>query len=280
MEQNPDNNKTHCPHPIGTFQGIYKNSKGVFIKTKLNIPCGFSKCPVCKKNKLKKVKRRTNNGNFSEHVQRKGFRDNNYSYKFLTLTASGGDYRKETLPNDVYNKMIKDVDKLMRALKKKYGNFHYLRVSQSHKDGYPHLHFLLAGWAISPKGVLKTIRKLWTHKYKNGNVDIEVIKYGIGGALNYIIDYLGSDQVHQFGKNKRIFTSSRGALEPIKKKTWLQFDTRFKGQKLFQLFNKPYEEIILDVYEDEISIVCENKYLIKPQVPYWVANQNTINSLS
>ncbi len=61
--------------------------------------------------------------------------------------------------------------KLIRALKKRYGHFHYLKVVEPHGDGFPHFHVLLVGPGIAPKAVLQTIRDLWVDKYGMGNVD-------------------------------------------------------------------------------------------------------------
>ena len=68
--------------------------------------------------------------------------------------------------------MIKNFHKLIRAIKKKYGNFHYFRVCELHKDDIPHFHVLLAGNAIIPKSILESIENLWRYKYGMGFVKI------------------------------------------------------------------------------------------------------------
>ena len=64
-------------------------------------------------------------------------------------------------PEIVYDIMTESFHKLIRALKKQYGEFHYFRVNELQKDGTPHFHVLLAGNAIIPKDILDSIEDKW-----------------------------------------------------------------------------------------------------------------------
>ena len=73
-----------------------------------------------------------------------------YSVKFLTLTCPGEEYRKTHTPYEAYEEMSYCFDKLERAMKRKYGNFYFIKVPEAQRDGFPHFHalFLKALWSL------------------------------------------------------------------------------------------------------------------------------------
>ena len=139
-----------------------------------------------------------------------------YSIKLLTLTVPGRIFRRRYTPLEAYDQMAHNFDKLIRATKKRYGQFNYIRVVEPHRDGFPHFHIILVGDAIRPISVLPYIEALWRGKYKMGFVKMNVSKNPFNDgihAIRYITKYMTKD-LNNMGKNKRIFTASQGALMP------------------------------------------------------------------
>ena len=108
----------------------------------------------------------------------------------LTLTCPGETFRKNHTPEEALKIMNEFFEKLRKAMQKKWGCFHYLKITEPHKDGFPHFHVLIVGHAIAPKEVLGHIRSLWTEKYGMGNIDLQVLRKGLGAGVNYIMKYL------------------------------------------------------------------------------------------
>ncbi|MCK5312478.1 MAG: hypothetical protein KAJ62_10225 [Desulfobacteraceae bacterium] len=219
-----------CPNQVGAFSGITLDGKKV-IAGPLN--CNSLTCPVCQIRLKKRIFKRILHGGIGEDCTSK------YGFKFLTATYGGkekrqsaqlqlqidNDKRKEneklTLKEHIYNEMAFVFHKMIKALKKKYGNFHYFRVCEPHKDGIPHFHILFAGNAIIPKRILKSIEKLWCHKYGMGYVKINCVKFkNKKHAISYMLKYITKD-IQKVGKWKRIFSASQNALVKIIKKDWL-----------------------------------------------------------
>jgi hypothetical protein len=115
--------------------------------------------------------------------------------------------------------MNKFFEKLRKAMQKKWGRFHYLKITEPHKDGFPHFHVLIVGHAIASKEVLEHIRSLWTEKYGMGNIDLQVLRKGLGAGVNYIMKYL-TKSMKPIAKGFRIFTASKGALAKKQRPSW------------------------------------------------------------
>ena len=218
---------------IGVFQGLKVLVGGNFQAKRSPLKCDKWSCDDCRPFKSKKLYSRLMNGGLLEMAKIDGFR-NQYVVKLLTLTCPGKVYRDSKTPREAYADMTKCFDKLMRALKKNFGAFHYFRVREFQEDGYPHLHVILTGMNIASKGVLNAIRHLWQKKYKMGNVDIQVRKKGqtVENAIRYVLKYIQKAPVSKTDFEKvRLFTASRGALQKLfKRKTdWLLSKVQFKA---------------------------------------------------
>lgn len=212
-----------CPWPVGSFRGVTfdietGNHKGV----RAPIACGKWECKFCGPKNLKKLRARIYNGNISNDIVGAGGR---YCQKFLTLTCPGEVYRSSNTPAEAYEEMQNSYHKLMRALKKRLGDFYYLKVAEKHKDGYPHFHILLCGRAIKSKLVKDYIDQLWCKKYGMGYTWIEVIKHGLKAGVSYLSKYLtkAATECNRFARGKRLFTASKGALAKSYRSTtkWL-----------------------------------------------------------
>jgi hypothetical protein len=216
-QKKSDPEYSFCPKPVGHFRGVRHVEDGNYVGIRSNIACKRWQCPYCGPRKVKNLKRRIYKGNIAQLNQKKGFRPSRYGCKLLTLTVPGEAYRACKSPEDALQDASKAFHKLTRALKKKYGEYMYLRIVEPHKDGFPHFHILLVGDAIAPKEILESIRELWTFKYGMGNIDIQIIKKGFKAGVKYITKYITKD-LKPICKGARIFSSSRNALEPLPKK--------------------------------------------------------------
>jgi len=236
----------YCPTPVGYFQGVKHVQRSKHLGIRTNIACKYWNCSYCGPRKVKYLKRRIYRGEIAKSYSRKGFRPTGYEQKFLTLTAPGREYRNTHSPEEAYKEMQDHFHKLIRALKKYFGDFMYLRVVEPHKDGFPHLHVLLVGSAIVPKEILGKIRKLWVHTYGMGNVDLQVIKKGFRAGVKYITKYITKD-IKQICKGSRIFSSSKNALEPLPKKAPWEYSKFYLGV-IRQLKNDKPELFEIEIY--------------------------------
>jgi hypothetical protein len=149
--------------------------------------------------------------------------------------------------------MIKNFHKLIRALKKKHGNFHYFRICELHKDEIPHFHILLAGNAIIPKQILESIEKLWRGRYEMGFVKINCVKFkNKKHAISYMLKYITKD-IQKVGKWKRIFSASQNSLAKIVKTDWLQVEVH-----IGRVTDKGIQEIAID--ESKFQELCKDQH--------------------
>ncbi|CCK81150.1 rolling circle replication-associated protein [Desulfobacula toluolica] len=258
-----------CPNSIGAFSGITIDGKKIVAGT---LPCNSWHCPSCQKRLKKKLYRRILQGAIGDDLT------SPYAFKFLTLTFGGKEARAQastqlkehnenlilerkeplTLKEYIYDIMVHNFHKLIRALKKKYGNFHYFRVAELHKDGIPHFHILFAGNAIIPKGILASIENLWRSKYGMGFVRINCVKFrDKKHAIRYMLKYITKD-IQKIGKWKRIFSASRGSLVKIFKNDWLAVNVH-----VGHVTDKGIEEMILDEVRIRESIIPDLSPLSK-----------------
>lgn len=212
--------------PLGSTQGSFFmcTPHGKFVAAYLDggkahglvvpIRCHKWTCEYCGKKKRKQLFARALNGAIAQPV--KGFRPQ-YTHKLLTLTCPGSEYRAAHTPAEALADMTAKWNLMNRALKKRLGNFHYIKVLEWQKDGFPHFHILLAGRVIVPKSILNEFRRAWTEYYGMGNIDIQKNSSGtIKELVRYILKYLTKTNI-TLPKGKRLFTASRGALAPLKK---------------------------------------------------------------
>ena len=204
----------------GCYTGFFKGVQRVDFRTykgvKTNTKCKMWGCPTCRPINVRKLRARIFNGNMNQFIK-KGYR---YQTKFLTLTCPGQVFRSQNSVRMATKLMSRSFHKLMKALAKSSGDFHYLRVVEAQRDGYPHYHVLLVGAGIANKNILSKIRNLWVSKYGMGNIDLKPVT-SLEHAVRYITKYmLKSEGV--FMKNGKKYTASKDALQPITKRTWME----------------------------------------------------------
>jgi hypothetical protein len=206
-----------CQYPVGVFSGISLDGKKIVAGT---MKCNSWTCPVCNPILRKRLYKRILSGSMSKELV------NLHGIKFLTLTYGGLTARLGKSIVEMYNEMTKAFHKLIRAIKKSYGDFHYFRIVEQHKDGVPHFHVMLVGNNVIPKDILDSIRSLWCGTYRLGFVWINTIKFkNQKHAINYMLKYMSKD-LKNIAKlksdlyKKRIFTASQGALLKKVKPEW------------------------------------------------------------
>jgi len=218
-QNTPNQVKSSCH--IGFFQGVKRVSGNHLKGIRINLPCNSWNCEHCRPRKIKQLKIRCMQGEITEYANKKGYRSK-YNYKMLTLTVPGKAYRSKYTPVEALEHLSKNFDKLIRALKKKNGKeFHYLKVVEPQKDGYPHYHILMVGHAIATSEIYKQIKNLWMYKYEMGFFWLTLLDHGLGGGINYIFKYL-TKEIKPIKENKRIFTASQGALMKKEKINWIR----------------------------------------------------------
>ena len=240
--ENENRPLVRCPKPVGAFSGITIDGKKVVAGS---LRCNMWECKFCQERLKKKLFKRILTGAIGEELS------SPYALKFLTLTFGGKEDRAKailelkkenqarekkgepimSLKEYVYTIMIHNFHKLIRALKKKYGQFHYFRVCELHKDDIPHFHILFAGDAIVPKHILDSIENLWRGIYGMGFVKINCIKFrDKKHAVRYMLKYITKD-IQKVGKWKRIFSASRGSLAKVVKVDWLAINLHIGSVK-------------------------------------------------
>jgi hypothetical protein len=200
-----------CPHPIGVWSG--RSSDGHTVRAG-TIPCNGWDCEVCGPRKKGKLFKRVLQGQISETVKSK------YALKFGTFTFGGNEKRYGSDPVSAYEEMAVALHKMIRALKKRDGHFHYFKVCEAHQDGWPHFHILFAGDNIAPISFLESATKLWCELYGLGFIRINCKRFNDKKhAINYLLKYITKD-IKPLAKYKRIFSASHGALVRVVKPVW------------------------------------------------------------
>ena len=179
----------------------------------VKIRCGRWDCPYCGKRKARRVFKRAMNGGIAAEALRDGFRT--YNIKLLTLTYGGKGKRATSTPAEAAREMQVGWAKLRKEITHLFGRFEFLKVFETHEDGWPHLHVVICGESIASAKVLGEIQRLWRYRYGFGFVKLNWCQ-DPKQALKYIMKYLFKCPVQL--KKIRLFSSSAGALLPVEKK--------------------------------------------------------------
>jgi len=130
--------------------------------------------------------------NYDRMIKRK-FKQNiepilrNYnSFHFLTMTI---DPKQHMSIGEAYNYLRKLVNKLMTRIRKRYPGIFYISTTELQKNGYPHIHILIAGIDWIPNEWIRL-----TEELKDPHINIIKQQYLHGynykGAMNYILKYI------------------------------------------------------------------------------------------
>lgn len=231
--------------PHGKFVGAYLED-GKAKAVAVPIRCNKWSCEDCGKKKRRQLYARVMSGQLAQAVD--GFRPQ-YTHKLLTLTCPGKEYRERHTPQEALEDMSHKWSLTVRALKKRLGEFLFLRIVEQHKDGFPHFHVLLVGRTIVPKGILADFRRTWTDLHGMGNVDIQKNRLGSPmKAVRYLLKYLTKTPA-DLPKGKRVYTASRGALAPV-----LAPSHEYLLKSIFWRNFTPIESVQIYVSEDVHSL--------------------------
>jgi hypothetical protein len=218
----------------------------------VKIRCGRCDCPYCRERKAKKLLKRALNGEIAAEAQKDGFRT--YNIKLLTLTYGGKGKRATSTPAEAALEMQEAWAKLRKELRHLFGGFHFLKVFETHEDGWPHLHVVMCGETIAPAKVLAEITRLWRYRYGFGFVKMNWCSEP-KRALKYVMKYLFKCPV-QF-KNIRLFSASEGALlSPEEKpdRQWEESEVLWKDSG--RMFRK-CAALLARLGEEEVLIEAE-----------------------
>jgi len=185
-----------------------------------NIRCKKRSCSVCSRVNLNDTLKRAFNGELVKEADRLLKAGYKYPIKMFHLTLPGQDFLDSHTPLESLEILRKNQNKLLSALLKRYGKFHFLCVAEPHKSGYPHLHLLLVSENIANEKPLKFVRHLWIEKYHMGFVKVTVKNKGklikdARQGIVYATKYM-SKGLENFGYNKKLYSCSSGALAPRK----------------------------------------------------------------
>jgi hypothetical protein len=185
----------------------------------VKIRCGRWDCPYCGPRKARRVFKRAMNGGIAAEAQKDGFRG--YNIKLLTLTYGGKGKRAMSTPAEAARQMQDAWAKLRKEITYLFGRFDFLKVFETHEDGWPHLHVVMCGENIASAKVLGEIQRLWRYRYGFGFVKLNWCQ-DPKRVLKYILKYLFKCP-GQF-KKIRLFSASEGALVPVEKKEMKEWE--------------------------------------------------------
>jgi hypothetical protein len=208
-----------CKRSKAFLSGIQIDTNNVQLFEKYRLPCKSFSCPECAPKKTKVVKSRIFNGRINDPAIRK----NKFSAKFFTFTCGGKEFRERYTPAQALDMMQAAFNKQMTGVRRHYGKVDYFRVTEPHKDGYPHFHVLFISPTITGKGFYRHVENMWRVNYGMGFIKAKVVN-NVEHGVNYMCKYL-TKSLRSIKKYQRIFSSSRGSLAPMKKKesNWLDF---------------------------------------------------------
>lgn len=119
--------------------------------------------------------------------------------RLLTLTT---DPKLFCSPRDAFERTASYVPELIRALRVRFGEVEYLRVTETCKNGYPHYHLLVrSGYLPQP-----VIKSLWTKYTGCSIVDCRQVTQSFS-AFNYLVKYLS--KMHNLGWTERHVSTSK-----------------------------------------------------------------------
>lgn len=251
-----------CQRRIGYFKGIYSGDDGLRVRVH-PIDCGSWSCPDCGSRKARRVYARAMGGHIGK------IKEDLYSYKLLTLTVPGEEYRKTHTIGQAYKQGSDALTGLIKFLKYHVGSFEYLRVCELQRDGFPHWHIILVGRNIAPKYILRLIEDYWRGARRMGFVKLNRIEGNIKRAVGYVLKYLFKTAGEEWGeqmKGARRYQASRemlGKVEGELGKVWvhmkMQFGNvgRFVGVEMGRVCAMAEDEIVDTEIPDEIPEIMK-----------------------
>jgi len=176
----------------------------------------------------------------------------------LTLTFDPKQYSEPELAERACGKAW---SRLSRRFRKVYGRrIEYLRLTEWHKSGYPHLHILLRGADLLDANKMGTIKELHSffkkegQRFGFGSICYVQQVYNAQGAASYVLADV--TKTYQLRPDYR-----RGLRRIQASQKFFEAATVFKPSKpdAYAIHKKPLEELAASIIEEGGSIVSESK---------------------
>lgn len=137
--------------------------------------------------------------------------------RLLTLTV---DPKNHANPRAAFDETRRKIPDLIKFLRTRYGEVEYLKVTELHKSGYPHYHFLMrSGYLPHP-----VVRDAWFQLTGASIVDLRQVK-SVFNTYTYLLKYL--TKMHHIEWTGRHVSYSRGFFPK-------ETDPKFVGHELWE----------------------------------------------
>jgi len=182
------------PHPTGAYRyfRVCPQSRSMLVYSLTHespllfvIPCNTWSCSYCARRKISALANR---------VQKAA------PNRLLTLTVDPSLYESH---RDAWEQTRRQVAVLARMLRKKFGQFEYLRVTEVTRKGWPHYHLLVR----SPYIPHSVVKRYWNELTGAKIVDLRQVNKTFA-AYTYLVKYLS--KLHKLEWTERHVSMSRG----------------------------------------------------------------------
>lgn len=185
--------------------------------------------------------------------------------RFLTLTLDRSHY---ATPRDAYQESSTQVSRLAQKLRRRYGEFEYVRVNEPHKSGYPHFHLGVR----SPYIPWQVVRQDWHRLTRAKVTDIRKIEEP-EAAARYLSKYL--TKTEELGYTARRVSFSRGFLP--RRQQELPYPSRLSD--VHRLNVHPCQWLYRLGQDARVQIESIQLWVVKPTEEE-LDRQNEINALN
>lgn len=180
---------TSCPNAALVVDMILHRDTGD-VQVRKRVRCKKWDCPYCGKINAEVLRRRLRQG-FKGLLVAHGINNGQFGYrvKLFTLTVPGQAYRDRRTPAQAEVEIKHSLAKLLNLIRYHYPLSSTVWVREIQRDGYPHIHLILMGDKIAPRGILDFVRHHWSHRYGMGNVDVRFVE-DEHRLVNYVTKYI------------------------------------------------------------------------------------------
>lgn len=136
---------------------------------------------------------------------------------FATLT-----YGRDQSEDDTWHRVPRDFNRFLQKVRRTTGHVEYLRCTERHKDGYPHMHVLLQyrdvyfsnsyrGRTYLPRPLFDSLKLCWTQ----GHTDYQVPRRKGLGTVGYILKYISKGTSSKTVWRKVLGQRSATTVDPL-----------------------------------------------------------------
>jgi len=209
------------------------------------LPCNSWGCRYCAQNKTKQLANRVSKASPN---------------RLLTLTI---DPHLHLCARDAFDATRSKIPLLARKLRRRFGSFEYLRVTEVTAAGWPHFHLLVRSGYI-PHQVVKT---LWQELTGATIVDIRQVNHSFH-CYTYLCKYLS--KMHDLGWTKRHVSNSAGFFP--KEEPFVPEDLGFIDGAFYSLHPATF---LVQNYQEEEVLRFDIRGVLLPHAPkkFWESQQ-------